>query len=344
MSLKAKNGTRGLLESLLYWALWALFLLCLCLPLVAQNCQTSSDLDDAGRSAITSAAQRFFEMAAKDDVTSMQQKAIAGLASNFSPISGTIKDHESELSGAQATVNSLFLLEATGAAAQSNAEFYCGVFGKNGQTSNSAIFNLSNLPAGKYAVVVFNTSSPKGNTHFSLILQQEGGEWKLGGLYIKPAQIGGHDGDWFLTRARDYKGKGQMHNAWLYYVQAFDMISPLSFMSTQNTDKLYEEFHSARPGDVPGNGQTSDLQAGASVYKLTALSPVLVGNDLDLLVKYQVPDASNANQAYQSNMAVIKALVAKYPELRDAFAGIEARAVDPNGRDYGTLLGMKDIK
>jgi hypothetical protein len=41
---------------------------------------------------------------------------------------------------------------------------------------------------------------------------------------------------------------------------------------------------------------------------------------------------------------VIKALVAKFPELREAFAGVVARAVAPSGRDYGTLLGMKDIK
>jgi len=34
----------------------------------------------------------------------------------------------------------------------------------------------------------------------------------------------------------------------------------------------------------------------------------------------------------------------KYPEVRDAFAAVVARAVDPQGRDYGTLLAMKDIK
>ena len=72
--------------------------------------------------------------------------------------------------------------------------------------------------------------------------------------------------------------------------------------------------------------------------------PEVVGNDLDLIVKYQAADVSNANQAYQDNVAVIKALVAKYPEVREAFAGVVARAVDPNGRDYGTLLAMKDIK
>jgi len=41
---------------------------------------------------------------------------------------------------------------------------------------------------------------------------------------------------------------------------------------------------------------------------------------------------------------VIKALVAKYPELREAFYAVVARAVDENGHDYGSLVPMKDIK
>jgi hypothetical protein len=41
---------------------------------------------------------------------------------------------------------------------------------------------------------------------------------------------------------------------------------------------------------------------------------------------------------------MMKVLVAKVPELKGAFAGIVARAVDPSGRDYGTLLAMKEIK
>ena len=40
----------------------------------------------------------------------------------------------------------------------------------------------------------------------------------------------------------------------------------------------------------------------------------------------------------------MKAVVAKYPELRDAFAGIVVRAVELSGRDYGSMLPMKDIK
>jgi len=41
---------------------------------------------------------------------------------------------------------------------------------------------------------------------------------------------------------------------------------------------------------------------------------------------------------------MFKALIAKYPELREGFGGIVARAVESSGRDYGSLMAMKDIK
>jgi hypothetical protein len=47
-------------------------------------------------------------------------------------------------------------------------------------------------------------------------LQQQGNDWKLGGFYAKPAQISGHDGNWFASRAREFKTKGQLHNSWFY--------------------------------------------------------------------------------------------------------------------------------
>ena len=38
-----------------------------------------------------------------------------------------------------------------------------------------------------------------------------------------------------------------------------------------------------------------------------------------------------------------KALLAKFPELRDGFNAIIARATEPSGKDYGTLLAVKDV-
>jgi hypothetical protein len=317
---------------------------CMTLSAGAETCQTSSEMDDATRSAITAAGQRYFDLVAKGDSASLRQNAIASLAADFSGVEGTVKGAQTSLAGSTAKLRSAFLLEAEGTAPAARAEFFCGVFGKTGQTSGSAVFVLNNLPPAKYAVVLLDASAAKAPSTVSLVLQQEGGNWKLGGLYVTALQVAGHDGDWFVARAREYKTKGQLHNAWLYFLEARGLSSPLPFMSSAATDKLYDESQSLQPADVPADGKPVDLLAGATTYKLTALFPEAVGNDLDLIVKYQASDVSNTNLAYQGNVAVMKALVGKYPELRDAFAAVVARAVDPSGRDYGTLLAMKDIK
>lgn len=326
--------------------LWIALSLLALLPsgMRAQSCQTSAELDVATRTALTSAAQRYFDMAVRGEAASLRQNSIPSLAADFAGIETTIKDNQPNLAGAQGTVKASFLLDATGTATIPNAEFYCGVFGKNGQTANSAAFYLNNLPPGKYAVVLLDANSAKGRTMFSEVLQQAGSDWKVGGLYIKPALIAGHDTDWFVTQARQYKAKGQLHNAFFYYEQARSLIAPLPFMSTLATDKLYDESQNLQPTDLPVGGKTTDLLAGAATYRLTAVFPQVVGNDLDLIVKYQSANVANTNLAYQDNVNVMKALVAKYPELRDAFTAVVARAVGAGGQDYGTLLAMKDIK
>jgi len=315
------------------------------LKLAGQNCQTSAELDEATKTAITTTAQRYFDMAAKGDSASLKQNAIPSLASDFAGIEAVMKERQPLLTGAQSTVSKSFLLDASGDAPLPQAQFYCGVFGKNGQTANSAAFNFDNLPPAKYSVVLIDSTSAKGKTMFSEILQQMGNDWKLAGLYMKPAQVVGHESDWFLTRAREFKAKGQLHNAWLYYMQCTDLTSRgMDFMSTLTTDNLYDESHSVAPSDLPVAGKKVDLLAGSTTYTLTAVYVWEVGSDLDVFVKYRVQDVSNSNQTYQDNIAVMKALVTKFPEFRDAFSGVNAIAIDGQGRDYGTLLAMKDIK
>lgn len=315
---------------------------------LAESCLTSSDMDAATRTALANTALRYFGLIAKGDTASLRQSAIPSLAGDFSGIEGTVKENQPALAAAKATVRPPFLLQQDGSAAVPRAEFFCGVFGKNGQTSDSAEFSLNGLAPGKYAVTILDAPSAKGAYTVSLILVQQGSEWKLGGLYIKAGEFNAHDSNWFITRAHDFQSKGQVHNAWLYDLVARSLVSPLPFMSTAITDKLYDDSQKLQPADFPADGKTAELSsgtgAGVTAYKLTALFPDVVASDLDLIVKYQVADVSNTNQTYQSNVAVMKALLTRYPELRDAFAAIVARAVDPNGHDYGTMLAMKDIK
>ena len=111
-------------------------------------------------------------------------------------------------------------------------------------------------------------------------------------------------------------------------------------MATATTDKLYDEMQATKPADLP----PLDLTAGGKTFKVADLFPVPVGRDFDLVVKYQSADVSDTGKTFQENVMVMKALLAKYPECRDAFGGIVARAVEPSGRDYGSMLPMKEIK
>src|SRR5881275_1669017 len=307
---------------------------------LAQACFTADDMDATTRSGLIAAANRYFDMVARGDTASIKQNSIPTVANDFAGIEGTIKENQANLSGAHATAKPPFLLKAEGTAPLPKAEFLCGVFGAQGQTHDSAEFVIPNLPPGNYGVVVLDVPTSKGANTLSFVLQQQGSNWKLGGFFARTAQVAGHDGNWFIEQARSYKSKGQNHNAWFYYMEGRDLLMPVPFMYTQLTDRLYDEMQTVKPADLP----PSDLPSGGKTYKLTQLFPLAVGKDLDLVVKYQSADVSNTAQIFQDNAAVMKGLVTKYPELRDAFAGIVARAVEPSGRDYGSLLAMKDIK
>lgn len=340
-----------------------LLLFALSSPLIAQSCLTASEMDDATRNAILDASNRYFAMTSRGDAASLQQNSIPSLAASFSGIAALVKDTQDKLAGAQATPRPPFLLKADGAAPLERAEFLCGVFGSKGQTANSAIFGLNNLPPGTYAVATLDASSPKGPLAVSFVLQQLGTDWKVGGVYAKALQVAGHDGQWYAARAREFKAKGQTLNAWFYFLEARDLMVPVPFMSTQATDKLYDESQAVKPADLPSADHPVNLVAQAAApkpnpkpgeqfsnpgagktYEMIDLYPTLLGNDLDVVVKYRAADISDTSKAFQDNMAVMKALLLKYPELRDTFNGVVARAVAPSGQDYGSLLAMKDIK
>jgi hypothetical protein len=310
----------------------------------SETCLSSGDMDAATRSALEMTARRYFDMAARGDVASLRQSAIPSLANDFAGVEAAVKDNQANFTGAQATPRPVFLLKEEGNAPAQRAEFFCGVFGSRGQTADSAVFVIPNLASGNYGIVTLDVPTSKGAYTLSFVLQQVGTDWKLGGFYARPSQISGHDSNWFIQKAREYKAKGQMHNAFFYYREAEELISPVPFMSTLATDKLYDEAQAAQPADLPTTGPVDLPGVGGKTYKITTIFPLAVGNDLNVVVKYQYPDVSNTAQTFQDNVAVIKALVAKYPELRDAFAGVVARAVEPSGRDYGVLLPMKDVK
>ena len=241
---------------------------------------------------------------------------------------------------AKATITGTYLLDASQSkTALPRADFYCGIY----NSSDRVGFSIPNLPPGRYAVAIQKVNG-KNPITLTFVLQYMGGAWKLAGYYPRLDAIAGHDGEWYLTKAREFKAKGQLHDAWFYYLTAWDLTAPVNFMSTPQLDKIATEMQSARPNDLPSDSAPLSLSANGKVFKVTELAAVPVDNSLDLRIRYENPAAGDSGVAFKDNMAVIKAVIAKYPELRDAFDAVVARAGDNAGHEYGSLLPMKDIK
>ena len=140
----------------------------------AETCLTANDMDQATRSALTTSGQRYYDLLARGDSATLRQGAIPAVAADFSGIEATVKENQPAFMGAKAAPRPPFLLDAQGGAPIPHAEFFCGVFGSRGQTADSAVFYLNNLPPGKYGIVIFDVPSSKGAHTVSFILQQQG--------------------------------------------------------------------------------------------------------------------------------------------------------------------------
>ncbi len=308
--------------------------------MTAQTCSSGADLDVPTKNAVEATARQFLDMSAHGDVAGLKANAIPAIAGDFGSIEQAVVTNKPYFAQGPATVSGTYVLDASQAKGTvPRADFYCGIY----NSPDRLVFSISNLPAGRYALVMQKVAG-KNPITLSLILQNVNGAWKLAGYYPRLDSIGGHDGQWYLTKAREYKSKSQLHNAWFYYLTAWDLMAPVNFMSTPQLDKIAEEMQGARPSDMPSDASPLTLAANGKTFKVTEMVAVPVEDNLDLRIRYGNPQASDSGVAFQDNMAVSKAIVAKYPEVREAFSAVIARAVDASGHEYGSVLPMKDIK
>jgi hypothetical protein len=318
---------------------WAAMVFAAAIPAWAQGCATRDEIPAPAKTTMDTSAKQVFDQAAAGDVNSLRANAILSLQSNFGGIAAAINDNKAAFAGAHPELRASFLLD-TGPSPSADGRYYCGVFGAGGLGPNSAEFDIPGLPAGKYAIVIQDFIGGKGPYSLTTIFQEMSG-WKLAGLYVRPESALGHDGIWYLQRARDYKSKGQNHNAWFYYVTSWDLLAPVRFMDSNLLSKITQESNGIQPQDIPSAGNAVNYTANGKTYKITDMSVLPNDKTLDLSIKYSVASTADfmATQADARNLA--NAYITQHPELKDSFNNVWAHAVDPNGGDVVGLVVLK---
>ena len=317
----------------------ALFVLAGSFSAWAQTCQSKDELAEPARKAIETAAQQIFDQTASGDVNGLKANSAPSLQSNFNGIAGAVSDNKDAFKGAKAQLRNIYLID-TGTSPDPNGVFYCGVFGGAGMNPNTAEFHLPGIPVGKYAITIQDFIGNKGPYALSIIFQDAGG-WKVAGYQIRPGSAAGHDGLWYLVQARDYKSKGQAHNAWFYYQNSLDLLEPATYLNTKMLGTITDESNSILPKDVPVDGKPVTFTAAGKSYKITDMTFFRNEKNFDLTVKYSVPSTADFNATQADARSLANAMVAQYPELKDGFNNIWVHAVDPNGGDVIGLVKLK---
>lgn len=307
----------------------------------AQECFSGSEIEPATATALQSAAEQYYTMSAQGDVAGLKGNAVPEVASNFGGIERAVVSHKVYFAQGPPAETRMFLLDASNSKTNwQRADFYCGIY----NSPNRVGISIPNLPPGRYALTIAKVAGKEPAT-LTLVLAEAGrNTWKVAGYYARATTLGSHDGQWFANKAREYKEKGQLHNAWLYYLTAWELTAPVDFVSTPTLDRLSDALQAARPADLPSADTPIQLVSGGKTFKVVELSAVPVGAELYVRVQCDSASAGTPATASQDNAAIIRALLAKYPEMREAFGGVIARTTDGSGHEYITLTAMKDIQ
>ncbi len=309
----------------------------------AELCVTQSQMQPAERDGLLQAAVSLATLTAANNAAGVRALTMPPYAQDFVGIQSAITSAAPHLQGASFLPETLWILDASTSkpgpdGSLQDAQFFCTLNRGTLQTS----FLIPALPAGKYALAVLNTAGTSDPWQIAMLLRQNGAAWQLGGLFPRATTAAGHDGVWYWRTARDYAAKKQPWNAWVYYAEAQQLLKPVAFVSSTHLDNLVaEQQHAAPTGLSTGIGNDQPLViAGAKgvevrVTSLGAETAPDKAAGIDLLAHIRADDPLTDPVASRArNVAAAKAIVAAYPELRNAFHGVWIVADLPGGGTY----------
>lgn len=319
-----------------------LALMCWPAPAFGVSCTTESQMTQAERGAFEQAARSLGGQIQAGNAAAVKADTAASVAAHFEPLAATIEQVSPEIKQATLTVEALYSLKATDIQPGSgNAEFFCAL----PNSSLVVTVTIPGLPPGDYALAILHATGVAHPQQISLILESQGAgsaQWKLAGLYVRPLTVAGHDGVWFWKQARAYAERKQNWNAWFYYQTAEFLLNPVDFLSSPNLQKLQKEMAAVKPADLPGKSPLM-VEAGGQSLAVTALRTDSFQGGLDLVVDYKARSVSGPVETRTQIVDLMKALLAKHPELREGFHGLWVYAANGTGAPFAIELPMDQI-
>ncbi len=316
----------------------------------AEVCTTQSQMTATDRDGLAAAARDLATKVQADDVNGLRSATVAEYANDFSGIGNVVGPTAAKLKGGTIVVEQVYLLDGTplkknadGSAPE--AQFFCSL----NQSVAEVDFFIPGLIPGRYGFAIVDVKGVASPWRLSFLLRQDQGRWEMAGFYPKAMTAAGHDGLWYWTEARAMNARKESWNAWLYYLQAEDLLRPTNFIQSSHLEKLKNEQAAAAPPALSdGIRPEAPLVvkgADGTEYRFIGLGvdDSLGMAKIDVTAHLKVDQIGDPAIAKQRNGAAASALLAAYPELRKAFHGVWIFAEAAGQNPYATEEAMNEI-
>jgi len=302
------------------------------------------------RDALVEAVRGLAEKIQTGDADGVHAATVPEYAKDFGAIQGAVMSTSAKLKGATLIVDQVYLLDGsdlkrTADGSAPNSEFLCSL----NHTIAEADFLIPSLPPGKYGFGIVEAQGGAAPWRLSFLLRQDAGKWMMAGFYPTAMTAAGHDGLWYWTQGRAMlKGKEQW-NAWLYFQQAENLLSPVNFVQSTHLEKLKSETTAAAPPAV-SQGVSADVplvvkgKDGVDYY-FTGIGTddSLAKDKIDVTARLKVAAIGDPVAARRRNANAMSALLSAYPEMRKGFHGVWIFAETPGQNPFATEEAMTEI-
>ena len=286
----------------------------------ATSCTTQAELSPQDRDALGGAGSRLAGAVMQQDFTTLQAALLPAVAQQWDGIRGVVEQGAPLLKGGQIQLRSLYLLDATTLTAPADAQFFCS----NANGSMTVTISMRSLPAGKYAVVLADAPGAQLAGQMGFILGWDANAWKMGGVFIRPGMLDGHDGVWYWERGREMAKANSSWSAWFCYEAARYLLVPVDFLSSPNLEKLGQEQAAVK--NSPAESFPYSVPDGARTWKIDAVRLDTSLRQADLGVTYESTGVTDPAAMRTEAVAVLSAFLKAQPTLRQGFHGLWAYA------------------
>jgi len=322
----------------------------LCLPVVlllllafarsglAATCTSQAEIPPTDRDALAATAYRLAIAVGQQDFNTLQAALLPSVAAQWEGIRGAVELAAPLLKGGQVHLLNAYLLDASTLTAPADTQFFCS----DATGSLTVTITMHALPPGRYAVVLAAAPGAPLDGQMGFILAfQAGAGWKLGGFTAREGSLGGHDGVWYWSRAREVAKSNLGWSAWYCYDAARYLSVPVDFLSSPNLEKLSHEQDQLK--DSPRDAFPYTLTDGPRSWRLDAVGLDTTLHEADLGVTYESIGVTDPAASRTEAVAVLSALLKVHPGLRQNFHGLWAYAMKDGKRTFAIELPMAQI-